>query len=199
MDWVPALAHLIWLGSVAVASAQDPAGTTQAGGRIEQDCVWRGRVTVIQDVIISDACVRVEPGTEIAFAPGGSAPARIILQGRRATPTRLELRGTEQSPVRVTTARDRPPGSVVVPTVAVRSGLGPEARAMPHGSLIAAHTVFERLGGRRSTTKPDCPSRWRRAGATYSPRPGAPWTWQAMPAAVGTPLKPRAGNSATFL
>jgi len=154
MDWVPVLARAAWLLLAIAAGAQGQTPPTQVGGRIERDTIWRGQVSVIEDLIISHATLHVEPGTVVTFAPTGVAPARIILHGTRGKPTRLELAGTEQSPIVVTTAADHPRGSIVVPMASDRPWKESDSMAIPHGGLTASYTTFERLGDRRISTGP---------------------------------------------
>jgi hypothetical protein len=146
MDWVTTLVCTASCLCVVAPKAHAQAQAVEVPALVDRDTTWQGLLRITHDVTISDATVRVAPGSVIEFAPDGSSPARIILNGGHGSFTGLLLEGTEEMPITVTTVADGPPASIIVPPTSGRRVQQGEPPALPHGSLVATHTVFKRLG-----------------------------------------------------
>ncbi len=103
---------------------------------LRQDAVWQGEVEIQGSVSIMGVTVRVAPGTTIRIKNQDTTASPPVLRLHSTTGNEpcLLLEGAPDQPIIVETPADLPPG-------AIRTEPG------SHGTLIARHVVFRRLGG----------------------------------------------------
>ncbi|NLX13376.1 MAG: hypothetical protein GXY44_06950 [Phycisphaerales bacterium] len=106
---------------------------------MRQDTVWQGEMEIREPVSVMGVTVRVAPGTTIRFKgqQGAASPPAVFLNSTAGNEPRLMLEGTADRPIIVETPEDLPPGMICT----TRGS---------HGTLIAQHVVFRRLGGSTS-------------------------------------------------
>ncbi len=103
---------------------------------VRQDTVWQGEIEIQGSVSIMGVTVRVAPGTTIRFRSQDATASVPVLRLNSTTGNEpcLLLEGAPEQPIVVETPPDLPPGAILVDPGS-------------HGTLIARHVVFRRLGG----------------------------------------------------